>query len=156
MNCDDDALPKHGLPQFRFEFVDIRSGAAFSQFVKRHFGVSEVEHLSMTELMELERITHSTLSQIRSAKMNLMVESVRNLKKKEQVLVKENELLEEQNAASIVLAYSATFAPPKSQAISGSPNIDRRAEETVEGLRIPIHKPPLAYVRDTSAQKRSL
>lgn len=34
-----------------------------------HFGVSELEHLSVTDLMELEKLVHSALSRIRSAKV---------------------------------------------------------------------------------------
>ncbi|XP_027341871.1 MADS-box protein FLOWERING LOCUS C-like [Abrus precatorius] len=86
-------------PELLFEIADIWSGAAFSQLVKRHFGVSEPEHLSVTELMELEKLIHTALSQIRSAKVRLMIESVVNLKKKEHILSKENELLEKQIAA---------------------------------------------------------
>ena len=50
----------------------------------------------MTDLMELEKLVHSALSRIRSAKMRLMMESVENLKKKEHILRNENELLEKQ------------------------------------------------------------
>ena len=66
----------------RFEIADIWSDEAFSQLVQSHFGVSELEHLSVTDLMELEKLVHSALSRIRSAKMRLMMESVENLKKK--------------------------------------------------------------------------
>ncbi|RDX82245.1 hypothetical protein CR513_36990, partial [Mucuna pruriens] len=55
--------------ELRFEIADIWSGAAFSQLVKRHFGVSELEHLSVTDLMELEKLVHTALSQVRSAKL---------------------------------------------------------------------------------------
>ncbi|KAL5188052.1 MADS-box protein FLOWERING LOCUS C [Glycine soja] len=52
----------------RFEIADIWSDEAFSQLVQSHFGVSELEHLSVTDLMELEKLVHSALSRIRSAK----------------------------------------------------------------------------------------
>ncbi|KAK7359358.1 hypothetical protein VNO77_01313 [Canavalia gladiata] len=86
-------------PELQFEIADIWSGAAFSQLVKRHFGVCEPEHLSVTNLMELEKLIHTALSQIRSAKMRLMMESAVNLRKKVHILRKENELLEKQIAA---------------------------------------------------------
>ncbi|TKY59914.1 Agamous MADS-box protein AGL31 [Spatholobus suberectus] len=82
--------------ELRFEIGDIWSGVAFPQFVKRHFGVSELDQLSVTDLMELEKLIHTALSQIRSTKMRLLMESVVNLKKKEHILRKENELLEKQ------------------------------------------------------------
>ncbi|XP_061363769.1 MADS-box protein FLOWERING LOCUS C-like [Gastrolobium bilobum] len=83
-------------PELRFEIADIRSDAAFSKLVKRRFGVCELEHLSVTDLTELEKLIHTALSQIRSAKMRMMMEYVMNLKKKELILRKENELLEKQ------------------------------------------------------------
>ncbi|KAG4999826.1 hypothetical protein JHK87_020898 [Glycine soja] len=58
----------------------------------RHFGVSELEHLSVSDLMELEKLTHAALSRIRSAKMRLMMESVVNLKKKIEALEKTNDV----------------------------------------------------------------
>ncbi|KAJ1407337.1 hypothetical protein SESBI_24443 [Sesbania bispinosa] len=70
-------------PDICFDVADIWSGAAFSQLVKRYFGVSELEHLSVTDLMELEKLIHTVLSQIASAKMRLMMESVMDLKQKE-------------------------------------------------------------------------
>ncbi|KAG5025092.1 hypothetical protein AAZX31_08G102600 [Glycine max] len=75
-----------------FEIADIWSGSAFSQMIKRHFGVSELEHLSVSDLMELEKLTHAALSRIRSAKMRLMMESVVNLKKKIEALEKTNDV----------------------------------------------------------------
>ncbi|KAK7319025.1 hypothetical protein RJT34_03734 [Clitoria ternatea] len=55
--------------EFRFGIADIWSDEAFSQLVKRHYGISELEHLGVTELMELEKLTHSAISQIRTAKV---------------------------------------------------------------------------------------
>ncbi|CAJ1938831.1 unnamed protein product [Sphenostylis stenocarpa] len=54
--------------ELRFEIAEIWSGSTFSQLVKRQYGASELEHLSVTDLMELEKVIHTSLSQIRSAK----------------------------------------------------------------------------------------
>ncbi|AET04964.2 MADS-box transcription factor [Medicago truncatula] len=62
----------HSKQEIRTEIADTWLGEAFSEFVKRHFGVSELEHLSVTELMELEKLIPAALSQIRSSKVCLL------------------------------------------------------------------------------------
>lgn len=88
----------HSKQEIHTEIADTGLGEAFSEFVKRHFGVFELEHLSMTELMELEKLIPAALSQIRSSKMQLMMESLTDLKHKELTLRTANELLEKQIA----------------------------------------------------------
>ncbi|KAL2343476.1 hypothetical protein Fmac_004761 [Flemingia macrophylla] len=86
-----------------FEITDIWSDAAFSQLVKRHFGVSELEHLTLTDLLELETLIHTALSQIRSAKMRLVMESVVNLKKQNNMVQFDSSKLSECNALNFRL-----------------------------------------------------
>ncbi|KAI4336564.1 hypothetical protein L6164_015076 [Bauhinia variegata] len=78
------------------KYADFRVHAELAQLVQSG---PELEHLDVADLVKLETRLHNELSRIRSKKMQQLVEYVMILKKKEQILREENELLKKQIAA---------------------------------------------------------
>ncbi|KAK9276029.1 hypothetical protein L1049_005560 [Liquidambar formosana] len=66
------------------------------QIVQRDLEGPNVEHLTLTDLVQLERELGAALTQIRSRKTQLMIELISTLHEKERMLSEENELLEKQ------------------------------------------------------------
>ncbi|KAF3431026.1 hypothetical protein FNV43_RR25756 [Rhamnella rubrinervis] len=59
----------------------------------------DIDQLSVTDLVQLEKQLHAALTQTRDRKTQLMMQSVNNLHEQERMLREENELLKGQIAA---------------------------------------------------------
>lgn len=73
-------LGKHGIdPQF-----------------DRQLEESDVDDLSITDLVHLENQVETALTQTRLRKTHLLIESIKNLHDKEKLLIEENKVLEDE------------------------------------------------------------
>ncbi|MCD9641016.1 hypothetical protein HAX54_026828 [Datura stramonium] len=86
------------------------------QTTKRQLKETNADDLTVTGLIPLEKELHATLTQIRSRKTHLMLESVKGLHEKEKQLLEEKKLLED-NMAKIkknrTVSEMSDLPPPR-------------------------------------------
>ncbi|KAL7241290.1 hypothetical protein ACSBR2_006834 [Camellia fascicularis] len=80
-------------------FASFRTISELLQITKRHLEEPYVDQLSVTDLIQLEKEFDAALTQIKSRKTLLMMESIMALHEKERILQEENKLLANQIAA---------------------------------------------------------
>ncbi|XVE67677.1 hypothetical protein DITRI_Ditri09bG0007400 [Diplodiscus trichospermus] len=77
---------------------DIRQSTSLREMVQRDIEGQNIEHLNMTELMQLEKRLDSILRQTRNQKAQVMVDTVAALREKEKQLRREKQVMEKKIA----------------------------------------------------------
>lgn len=87
-------IEKNHLEDASLEDVSLPSHAELLEIVQSQLEGPNVEQLSVTDLVKLERQFNAALSQTRSRKTQLMLESIMSLHEKERMLREEKKLLQ--------------------------------------------------------------
>ncbi|XP_050276176.1 agamous-like MADS-box protein AGL27 [Quercus robur] len=87
-------IEKNHLEDASLEDVSLPSHAELLEMVQSQLEGPNVEQLSVTDLVKLERQFNAALSQTRSRKTQLMLESIMSLHEKERMLREEKKLLQ--------------------------------------------------------------
>uniref|UniRef100_A0A7N2L9H3 K-box domain-containing protein n=1 Tax=Quercus lobata TaxID=97700 RepID=A0A7N2L9H3_QUELO len=87
-------IEKNHLEDASLEDVSLPSHAELLEIVQSQLEGPNIEQLSVTDLVKLERQFNAALSQTRSRKTQLMLESIMSLHEKERMLREEKKLLQ--------------------------------------------------------------
>ncbi|KAF3969059.1 hypothetical protein CMV_007119 [Castanea mollissima] len=87
-------IEKNLLEDASLEDVSVPSHAELLEIVQSQLEGPNIEQLSVTDLVKLEKQFHAALTQTRSRKTQLMLESIMGLHEKERMLREEKKLLQ--------------------------------------------------------------
>ncbi|XP_022739629.1 MADS-box transcription factor 14-like isoform X2 [Durio zibethinus] len=103
------------------EFMDLWKGTSLQELVGRHIEGQNIEHLNLTQLIQLEMQLDSILRQMRDRKTQVMMDTVAELQEKEKQLRQDNYVLEKKIAARMDIEngeranedpHSNSYKPP--------------------------------------------